>query len=75
MAPVVDTGLFNFGRQPGRYRNNNDPISMFDRSAKPYERKHDASNKAFGIVISVIGIAIPGNEKAVNWLIIWLKVP
>ena len=49
MAPVVDTGLFNNGIQPERYRNTNDPISMFDRGAKSYERKPDSSSKVFGV--------------------------
>ena len=64
MAPVVDTGLFNQGMQPERYRNNNDPISMFDRGAKSYERPPDPKNKLLGTIASVVGTALTGSEES-----------
>ena len=64
MAPVVDTGLFNLGIQPERYRNENDPISMFDRGAKSYERKPDASSRALGKLTTIVGTALTGDKDS-----------
>ena len=64
MAPVVDTGLFNHGIQPERYRNDNDPISMFDRGAKSYERKPDASSRVVGKLTSIVGTAVTGDKES-----------
>ena len=64
MAPVVDTGLFNRGIQPERYRNDNDPISMFDRGAKSYERKPDASSRALGKLTTIVGTALTGDKDS-----------
>eukprot|EP00969_Alexandrium_andersonii_P346104 15299273-Alexandrium_andersonii.AAC.1 len=66
MAPVVDTGFFNFGIQPERCRNNNDSISMFDRGAKSYESKPDASSETLGTLTSVVGAALSGDEESNN---------
>ena len=50
--------------QPERYRNNNDPISLFDRGAKSYERPPDPKNKLLGTIASVVGTALTGNEES-----------
>eukprot|EP00969_Alexandrium_andersonii_P321332 14197835-Alexandrium_andersonii.AAC.1 len=50
--------------QPERYRNKNDPISMFARGAKSHEGRPDASSKALGTLISVIGNALTNSEDA-----------
>ena len=64
MAPVVDTGLFNSGIQPERYKNDNDPISMFDLGAKSYERKPDPSSKVAGKLTSIVGTALTGDKES-----------
>ena len=65
MAPVVDTGLLkSFGIQPERYKNDNDPISMFDLGAKSYERKPDLSSKVAGKLTSIVGTALTGETES-----------
>eukprot|EP00969_Alexandrium_andersonii_P329050 14539888-Alexandrium_andersonii.AAC.1 len=66
MAPVVDTGLLNFGARPKICKNNNDPISIIDRGAKSYERQHGASINALGTATSVVSTALTGNEESNN---------
>ena len=64
MAPVVDTGLFNNGVQPERYKNDNDPISMFDLGAKSYERKPDPSSRVAGKLTAIVGTALTGEQES-----------